>query len=225
MDPDALDLVLVIDTTGSMGTHLREVRRHMLETLGEISRSDADIRLGAVAFKAHGDEPYLLRRLPPTRDKTRFLEFFLSAELALGLGGGGEEALECALRAANGFTWRRHARKALVVVGDRPPHGGGLGGQEACVHGVDWRDEVEDLVAQGVSIHPVQVGDLLETRRVFEFMAARTGGRFIGLQHVRDLPSSIVSISHRVSGDLAAYRRRLRASGHLTPGLIQTLAG
>jgi Mg-chelatase subunit ChlD len=224
MHDDALDLVLAIDTTGSMGTHVREVRRHLLETLSEIGRSEADVRLGAIAYKAHGDEPYLLRCLPPTRKAIRFLEFFHSPALAAGEGGGGEEALECALKAANGFGWRQHARKALVVISDRPPHGGGLDGAQTCSHGVDWRDEVEDLAAKGVATYPVQIGEQLEARRVFEFIAARTGGRFIDLQHVRDLPSSIASISHRLAGDLPAYRRRLRATGHLTPGLAQTLA-
>jgi len=230
METDPLDLALVVDTTGSMGTHLGAIRRRLLETVDELDRAAAGLRLGVVAFKDHGrEEAYVTRSLPLEADRNRFLRFLLSPRLAPGAGGGGAEAVECALRAANGLAWRPEARKALVLIGDRPPHGGGLDGFGGCPRGVDYRDEVEALARRGVAIYAVHVGDCLETRRVFEYFSARTGGTFLDLRHARDLPSSIVSVCLKETGcSLGAYRRRLKASGRLTPtcaGLIHALAG
>ena len=53
-----------------------------------------------------------------------------------------------ALREANRFRWRADARKVVVLVGDKPPHGGGLDGFHCCPEGIDYRDEVEELAGR-----------------------------------------------------------------------------
>ncbi len=191
----ALDLVLALDTTGSMGTHAATLARGIDRVLAAAARSSADPHVGVVAFKDHGAEgeaeSYLVRALAPTRRLERVRDFLRAPELRLGHGGGGAEAVECALRAAARAPWRQGARRALVLVGDKPPHGGGLDGAAVCPHGVDWRDEVEALAGRGVEVHAVQVGRHLVTRRVFEWVALRTGGTFRPLDHVRHLPEVV----------------------------------
>lgn len=193
-----LDVVLAVDTTGTMATYVTALRRHLLLALPALERRvGSDVRVGVVAFKDHGaegeDDAYLTRTLQPTASRERLLEFLCSPGLALGRGGGGAEALECALRAARGLAWRPHARRALVLVGDKPPHGAGLDPLAACPHHVDWRDEVEALARAGTTIHAVQVGDHLEARRVFEYCAARTGGACVALGHARELAGAVAA--------------------------------
>lgn len=213
----ALDLALIVDTTGSMGTHLGEIRRQLLDVVGELREQFSDLRCSVVAFKDH-DASYVTRVLSPTRSLNKVMSFLCSPELKAGLGGGGAEAVECALRATNELSWRPHARKVGILIGDKPPHGGGLDGFDACPCGVDYRDEIEDLAAQDVSLYTVRVGQCLATQRVFDYFAARTGGVFLDRVHVRDLPSSITSVCHHVAGDLGDYRRRLERAGRLTSG-------
>jgi hypothetical protein len=220
-----LDVALLVDTTGTMGTYVGELRRHLVETIAEIDRQVDGARVGVVAFKDHGhegeEETYLTRALPLTADRARLLEFVGSPALAPGEGGGGAEAVECALRVARGMSWRpvEEARRVIVLVGDKPPHGAGLDALSACPYHVDYRDEVDALARAGVVIHTVQVGDHLVTRRVFEFIAATTGGSFLDLEHVRDLPSLVASVCLKEgAGELSlmGYRRRLEAMGRLT---------
>ncbi|MGE0710549.1 MAG: vWA domain-containing protein [Planctomycetota bacterium] len=222
MNDSALDLALLIDTTGSMGPYLAELRRQLLDVVGELRRHVADLRCGVVAFKDHG-ESYVTRVLPPTRSLAALVRFLQAPELEAGLGGGGAEALECALREAARLRWRADARRVALVIGDKPPHGAGLDGFAACACGVDYRDELERLAAAGVSVYSLRVGRCLEAQRVFEYFAARTGGRFLDRVHVRDLASSIVSVCHREAGDLEAYRRRLERGGRLTPTRAEML--
>jgi hypothetical protein len=54
---------------------------------------------------------------------------------------------------------------------------------------------------------------------VFEFISASTGGSFLGLRHVRDLPNLVASVCLKEGageGGLLGYRRRLEAMGRLT---------
>jgi hypothetical protein len=219
-DQEGLDLLLLLDTTGSMGTYLAEIQRQLMAMVPELSRHVDDVRWGVVAFKDHGPEGewdhYLTKTLDLTRGLGALGRFLTSPDLAPGEGGGGAEAVECALRAANEFLWREGARKAVVLVGDKPPHGAGLDSFACCPAGVDYRDELEDLAKRGVAIYTILVGECLETRRVFEYFSARTGGTFLDLQHARDLPNSIVSVCHKEAGNLFAYRRRLAKAGRLT---------
>lgn len=215
-----LDLLLVVDTTGSMETYLSEIRRQLLGMISELRAHVDDVRWGVVAFKDHGsegqDDHYLTQTLPFTSALGALAAFMSSPKLAPGIGGGGAEAVECALKAANEFSWRGGARKVLVLVGDKPPHGAGLDSFSCCSDGIDYRDEVELLVERDVAIYSIQVGDCLETRRVFEYFSARTAGKFVDLTHARDLPSSIVSVCHREVGTLASYGRRLEKAGRMT---------
>ncbi len=210
-----LDVALLLDTTGTMGAYAAHLCRHLGGLVADLDRALGDVRLGVVAFKDHGDEgeddTYLTRALPLGGDRTRLVRFVGSPALAFGSGGGGAEAVECALRAARGLRWRDDARRVVVLVGDKPPHGAGLDGLDACPHHVDYRDEVEALAARGVELHAVQVGDHLVTRRVFEYMAARTGGAFTRLRHIRDLPEEVEAAclarpSRRRSAPIGAAR-------------------
>jgi hypothetical protein len=213
-DATPLDLVLVVDTTGSMDTYITELRRQLLDLVSEL-RQISDVRCGVVAFKDH-DASYTTRVLPPTRSLAELVAFLTSAELELGLGGGGAEAVECALREVANHAWRPGARRVAVLIGDKPPHGAGLDGFDACPCGVDYRDELERLADQEVCLYTLRVGRCLEAQRVFEYFSVRTGGVFLDRCHVRDLTSSIASVCHREAGDLPDYRRRLERQGRLT---------
>ena len=216
-DEAGLDLALVLDTTGSMGTYLAEISRQLLEVVSEIHQHVVGVRCGVIAFKDHGEqEDYLTHSLPLSRNLHRLVSFMHDSELKPGVGGGGAEAVECALHEANALPWRKHARKAILLIGDKPPHGGGLDSFSACTHGIDYRDEIEELAGRGVAIYTLQVGDCLQTRRMFEYFSARTGGTFLDGLHIRDLPSSIASVCHKEAGDLADYRQRLARAGRLT---------
>jgi hypothetical protein len=215
-----LDVACLIDTTGTMSVPLNEVRRRIREIASEIGSEIPRARLGIVCFKDHGDEGekshYLTRIQPLTRSPADLSVFLDSPAIAPGHGGGGAEGVECALRAANQLAWRPWARKAIVLVGDKPPHGAGMDGFDGCPYGVDYREEVEELNRKGVRIYTVLVDSHLETQRVFEWMSETTGGKALQLHSVRDTVPLLISICLAGGGrDVRRFAAKLRAAGRL----------
>lgn len=115
-----LDLILLIDTTGSMSDDILAVREASQAILDEIAASDADYRAGLVLYRDHGDEYVTRIGSPFTND----LEALRAAIDSITVGGGGDkpEAMLAALDVALDFPWRDGAKKALVVMADAPPH-------------------------------------------------------------------------------------------------------
>lgn len=119
-----LDVVFVLDTTGSMGSEIREVQERvgqLAESLAEV-RAGERLRYGVVAFRDRGDE-YVTRTSPLTADLAA-TRGFLDALSADG-GGDGPEAVVAALAAALGeIAWDPAAgtERQIFLIGDAPPH-------------------------------------------------------------------------------------------------------
>lgn len=119
-----LDVVFVLDTTGSMGGEIAEVRdrvRQLAVSLAE-SRPGERIRFGIVAFRDRGDE-YVTRSQPLTSDVATAAAF-LDGLVANG-GGDGPEAVVAALAAAlREMRWdlSEAVDRQIFLIGDAPPH-------------------------------------------------------------------------------------------------------
>jgi hypothetical protein len=216
-----LDAAFLLDTTGSMSVHLNEVRLRTSEIAAGIAAEVPRTRLGVVCFKDHGEQGesqhYLTLAQPLTADAEEVRAFLNARTIAPGKGGGGAEAVECALSAANALEWRPAARKAVVIVGDKPPHGAGMDGLDGCPHRVDYRDQVAALARKGVRIYTVLVDSYLETRRVFEWMSEATGGKFLELRSAKDLATLLVSVCLAEAGkSIDKFAAKLDAEGLLT---------
>lgn len=116
-----LDLMLVVDTTGSMGDEIRYLQSELRAIVGAIHRqhSGMDIRVGFVFYRDIGDE-YVTRTVGFDRDMTR-VDSVLARQAA---GGGGDypEAMDQALIRAMAQDWRPDAVKSMLLVADAPPH-------------------------------------------------------------------------------------------------------
>ncbi|MFO0968005.1 MAG: vWA domain-containing protein [Gemmataceae bacterium] len=122
-----LDLVVVLDTTGSMDAHMKNLRDHLPALAKVLKDSKADFRLGVVVFKDRVEDP------PPDNESKMLVidgkEFTTDAdaivrELAKINAAGGGDAPESGLDALE-FTSRRafrpDARKVLIFVTDDGP--------------------------------------------------------------------------------------------------------
>jgi uncharacterized protein YegL len=119
-----LDLVFLLDTTGSMSGEIREAKERVQQVAEALrsSRPGARVRLGVVAFRDRGDD-YLTKVQPLTSDVDA-VDAFLSA-LRAGGGGDGPEDLLSGLAAALGeLDWNESLRadRQLFLIGDAPPH-------------------------------------------------------------------------------------------------------
>ena len=182
--PKKLDLMLVIDTTGSMSDEIRYLQAELASILSSLRQRHPglDIRVGFVFYRDLGDD-YVTQTVPLTRDFTR-------AQAELGqrwAGGGGDypEAMDQAMVRAAGQDWRPDAVKSLLLVADAPPHDENVG--------LTWRAS-EVLRHQRVQIVPVAASGVADKAEyVMRAMAAMTQSRYtfltddsgIGNRHAR----------------------------------------
>jgi Mg-chelatase subunit ChlD len=114
-----LDLVICLDTTGSMRDDIDAVRRRLIPMLKENIAGFDSFRIGMVLYKDYKDE-YLTKLVPFTTD---FNQFQRSLN-AIRPGGGGdipEAVYEALYEGAVKFKWEAES-KALLLIGDAPPH-------------------------------------------------------------------------------------------------------
>ena len=164
-----LDLMLVIDTTGSMGDEINYLQTELGAIVGSIraQHPGLDVRVGFVFYRDLGDD-YVTQTVPLTRDFAR-AQGELGQHRAAG-GGDYPEAMDQALVRVAGQDWRADAVKTMLLVADAPPHDEHIG--------LAWQAS-EVLRARRVQIVPVAasgVGDKAEY--VMRAMAALTQSRY-----------------------------------------------
>jgi Mg-chelatase subunit ChlD len=168
----AMDLALVLDTTGSMGDEMAYLQTELDAIVARLKRDagNLDLRIGIVLYRDEGDE-YVVRSAPLTGDIGK-VRATLARQNADG-GGDTPEAVHLALAAAERLQWRPDAAKALLFVADAPPHDEDVAAALT---------STERLRARGVQIVPVAASGVEDTAQyLMRTMAAATQGRYIFL--------------------------------------------
>lgn len=116
-----LEVVFVIDATGSMGWLIQTVKDRV-RTLSEWIRELVPVtRFGVVAYRDDDDPEFLTRVLPLTLSVGKLRRFL--GELEPVGGGDVPEGVTAGLRAAiEKGGWTRDTKKVIVIIGDAPPH-------------------------------------------------------------------------------------------------------
>jgi hypothetical protein len=115
----SLDLVLCLDTTGSMKNDIDSVRRLLIPLLEGMITDFTDFRIGMVLYKDYYEE-YLTRIIPFTKD----FGVFRRNLNAIRTGGGRDipEAIyEALYEGVIKFPWEAES-KLIILIGDAPPH-------------------------------------------------------------------------------------------------------
>ena len=116
-----LDVVFLVDATGSMDWAIAEVRLRITDIVDAVRSLVPLARFSVVAYRDHDDPEFLTRAQPLTFSLVK-LQRFLNALEAKG-GGSLQEAItagmEVAVREAG---WRAGTKRVIVIIGDAPPH-------------------------------------------------------------------------------------------------------
>src|SRR5215470_1345823 len=112
-----LDVVLVIDGTGSMNLIIDDVKAKMAQLIQSIHRLVPIARIGIVVFGGKGEK---LDSQPLTLSPQK-LNDFLSHITAKGGGEWEEDTFGACEFAVNKMDWKPYAKKVIVLVGDSPP--------------------------------------------------------------------------------------------------------
>jgi Mg-chelatase subunit ChlD len=177
--PKNLDLVLVLDTTGSMGDELEYLKSEVKSIAAAVHEQfpGVDKRFGLVVYRDEGmGDEYVTRTFPFTSSLNTFRKN-LSAQSAAG-GGDIPEAMHRGLEEADKLEWRDgDTARVLFLIADAPPHG---------QHGRRTLDLVDRLRKRGVVIYPVAAScsdpaATVATEFYMRTAALLTGGQYLFL--------------------------------------------
>ncbi|SOV06446.1 uncharacterized protein UDID_01657 [Ustilago sp. UG-2017a] len=123
-----MDLVFIMDATGSMGSYINSATKNIETICENIIHSEqlsgpGALRIGLIAYRDHPpqDHTYIVKNFG-FHNKVENVKEALKTLYASG-GGDGPEAVTAAMKAALDLDWRPHATKLAVLIADAPPHG------------------------------------------------------------------------------------------------------
>ena len=194
-----LDLVFLVDTTGSMGSYLRAAQQNIQNIHQEITKTEqVDLRLSIVEYKDHeqnSDFPFLYHDwMTDINDIQRACD-----EMQPTGGGDGPESIACALDCAvNTLQYRELAAKVIIWIADAPPHGFGDSGDyfpDGCPCNKDFQKTVFQAMENDIQIYSVATEPLnfKHLRDLMRAVAKMTGGHFVPLDNAESLAKVIVA--------------------------------
>lgn len=120
--PD-LDLVFLIDTTGSMNNDLKAMRGAAAGMLATAFARTGKTRVGVVYYKDKTTGCDYVTRIESALSEDKGDTAAALARAKVDCGGDEPEHVYAGIhRAATGMTWRPEAIKLIVLIGDAPPH-------------------------------------------------------------------------------------------------------
>jgi hypothetical protein len=179
--PVGIDLVFLVDATGSMGDEIDKIKASVdtIATRIEQLPGSSKPRLGLVAYRDRGDE-YITRSWDFT-DNIRQFSGNLAQVVAAG-GGDEPESVSAGLHDAihlQGWADNSHGThlRMIVLVGDAPPH-------------LDYPNDYEytsllsEAAAAGIKIFPIGASGLKDQGEyIFRQFAEVTQGQFVFLTY------------------------------------------
>ncbi len=115
-----LDVALVIDTTDSMQFVIDSAKAHLTKLIASLRAMVPTSRIGIVAYRDRGDE-YVTKWVDLSFSTTKIQSFL--ANLTSGGGGDWPEAVYEGLDVAiQDLSWRKRAKRIIVLVPGSPPH-------------------------------------------------------------------------------------------------------
>lgn len=183
--PKSLDLMIMCDTTGSMGDELEYLVCELEDVVTRIRSENANVptRISVNFYRDEGDE-YVVREYPFTTDLAAAVTA-ISEQTADG-GGDTPEAVHTALRSAVSHEWDEDSVKVMFLVLDAPPHGDVQIIDETVKH-------VGEAAEKGIRIVPVAASGVDKScEYLLRSMALKTGGTYtfltndsgIGYDHI-----------------------------------------
>jgi len=172
-----IDVVFVLDTTGSMGGLIEGAKQKIWAIANQISQAQQTpvIRFGLVGYRDRGDE-YVTTITELTEDIDTVYADLMNYK-ARGGGDTPESVNEALYTAVERFDWTQQegALKLVYLVGDAPPK---MGYQDDVKYQASCRMAYE----QGININTIQCGSLNGTKEIWQEIAQLANGAYAAIQ-------------------------------------------
>ena len=168
-----MDVVFLIDTTGSMGDEIAVVKESIVDMITEIEsgKPAPDVRFGLVLYRDRGDI-YVTKTFELTRDT----DSVIRAVRDISAGGGGdtpESVNEALHEAVSEINWDKDidTEKTIFLIGDAEPH--------YYEQDYRWQDEVKKALDDYIIINTIGCSGLSsEGVSIFTDIAKNSEGTF-----------------------------------------------
>lgn len=168
-----IELMVIIDTTGSMGDEIRYLQAELADVIDRVSHTtSAEVKLSILAYKDYCDVQQ------PGGYLTQFEDFssninqqqrFLNSLSAAG-GGDFEEAVEKAFNEALKASWSEDTTKIALFVADAPAHDKDV---------TSWYNAITKLADRGVRVITLaSSGITKKTEYFFRCQSMMTNGYY-----------------------------------------------
>jgi hypothetical protein len=192
-----LDVLFLLDATGSMGDEIAQIQQTIASIAERIDQIEPrpELRFGLVSYRDRGDD-YVTR----VDDFTADVGTFQQRLLATRADGGGDEpeSLNEGLHAAvQRVGWADDAVRLIFLVADAPPH-------LDYAQDYDYVKEARVAVEKGVKVYPIAASNSDDQAEyVFRQLAQQTLGRFIFLTYQQGQNSGAPgdTTTHHVDAD------------------------
>jgi len=195
-----IDVVFVLDTTGSMSGLIEGAKRKIWSVASALAdgRPTPRIRIGLIGYRDRGDD-YVTRPVDLTED----IDEVYGHLQAFRAGGGGDtpESVNQALHeAVTRLTWSQgdDVYKVIFLVGDAPPH-------MDYANDVQYTESVALARAKGIAINTIQCGNQSDTAQIWQEIARRGSGQFVAIRQ----DGAMVALETPMDEDLARLNREL----------------
>lgn len=180
--PIQLDVLFLIDTTGSMEDEINQLQNNILHISSEIDNysNDVDVRYGLVIYREHNNWEYVTRRFAFTSDVSQF-QADLNTVTANGDGNTDwDEPLNVGLdQSLNMMSWRgEDTIKLIFLVADARPH------IDHPLEPITYDQSIQTALSRGIKIHPIASSGLEPAGEfIFRQIAQVTMGHFLFLTY------------------------------------------
>ena len=186
-----IDIVFTIDTTGSMGGYIAQVKQYAEDLVDQVQAQTNSARFALVSYR---DDPAWTGYYGgdyPARVEHGFTTDAASLKTAvdgLSVGGGGDwpETMYSGIDAALDLPWRPGVKKVVIVLADAPPHDpepiSGLTGQDVIDHA---------LAVDPAEVYVVDTGSAVDSS--LSNVIAGTGGSSVDAS-TSDVPAALLEL-------------------------------
>lgn len=202
-----VDVVFVLDTTGSMGGLIEGAKRKIWAITNTIAKGEPtpELRIGLVAYRDKGDG-YVTKRFDLTDDLDAVYGE-LTGYTADGGGDGPENVRQALHDAITTASWSKEkgALKILFLVGDAPPH-------------LDYEDvpTVEELcrsaITDDIIINAIRCGGDEEAGRIWQEIARAAEGDYFSIDQdggvaaiATPFDKELAELSDKIGRTVVAY--------------------
>jgi len=153
-DNPKVDVVFVLDTTGSMGGLIETAKEKIwsIATTMASAQQTPEIRIGLVAYRDRGDS-YVTKLVDLSADLDSVYATLMDFE-AHGGGDGPESVNKALYDAVHEMSWSQNdqAYQVIFLVGDAPPH--------MDYNEVRYPEIVASALDKGIVVNTIQCGDI-----------------------------------------------------------------